>query len=163
MSTINVGFDNNSPQAIERSQGTLVAGKTTPYASAAAAIAAVPSFYRYRGKTVLVDDGTGLKEYWWRVDTQDSSLVAKIIQPLIINFVIGDGGSNTPAPGTSVYTNVAIKQCTLSNFEIEGAGIPLFVRAGNIYVTYDPAAGTITLFNTVFSADGWYRLTLKPL
>lgn len=163
MSTINVGFDNNSPQAIERSAGILVTGKTTPYGSAAAAIAAVPAAYRYRGKTVLVDDGTGLKEYWWRVDTQDASLVPKMLGPFTIDFVVGDGGATTPAPAATVWTDPRLVNCRVLSFEIEGAGIRLAVRFGNIYASYDPVAGTITLTNTVFSADAWYKTTLIQL
>lgn len=163
MSTINVGFDNNSPQAIERAAGTLVAGKTTPYVSAAAAIAAVPAAYRYRGKTVLVDDGTGLKEYWWRVDTQDASLVPKMLGPFVMDFVVGDGGATTPAAGQPVYTDPAIKNSRILSFEIEGSGIRMKVRFGTIYGTYDPVAGTITLTNTLFSTDSWCQTTLIQL
>ena len=164
MSQINVGFDNNSPNAIERSQGTLVAGVTTPYASVAAAIAAVNIAYRYRGKTVLIDTGTGLMEYWWRVDTQDASLVPKVQQDTYIDFIIGDGGPNTPAAGTTVYTNPAIVNCVPLSFTIEGAEIALKPRAsGSAYATYNPTAGTITLTGTVFSTDGWYKFTFRPI
>lgn len=163
MSVINVGFDNNSPQAIERSAGTLTVGKTTPYVNAAAAIANVPAAYRYRGKTVLVDDGTGLKEYWWRVDTQDASLVPKVNVPLVMDFTVGDGGPTTPAPGQPVYTDPALIGVRVLSFQIEGADIRMKVRFGNIYATHDPVAGTITLTNTNFSADSWYKVLLIQL
>lgn len=163
MSQINVGYDVNCPQAIDRSYGTLAAGKTVPYASVAAANAAVSSFYRHRGKTVLIDDGSGAREYWWRVDTQDISLVPKILHPFTIDFIIGDGGAFTPAPGTLVYTNPAIKNCIIYRFDVEGAGISRVPRMGSPYVTYDTNAGTETLTNTIFSNDGWYSILLKQL
>lgn len=163
MSVINVGFDVNCPQAVDRSYGKLVVGKTTPYASTAEAVAAVNAAYRYRGKTVLIDDGTGAKEYWWRVDTQDSSLVLKNLGLQTLDFVIGDGGSRTPAAGTVVYQNDLIKNSTIEDFQIEGSSLAGFVRTGTAYSTYDPIAGTITITNTVFSTDSWYRVKYKQL
>lgn len=163
MSQINTGFDNNTPQAIDRSYGKLIAGVTTPYASPAEAIANVPINYRYRGKTVVVDSGLGLIEYWWRVDTQDSSLVPKVLLDQYVDFIIGDGGGFTPAPAATSYTNPTLINCKILAVEIEGAEIALRSRIGTAYAGYDPIAGKITLFNTVFSLDSWYKITFRQL
>lgn len=163
MSQINVGFDNNSGQEIDRKKGTLVAGVTTPYASTAAAIAAINIAYRYRGLTVYIDTGTGLMEYWWRVGTADNQLVLKNLYEQFVDFIIGDGGSVTPAPGTTVYTNPAIVNCVPLGFLIEGQEIALKTRVGTAWCTYNPTAGTITLTNTVFSTDGWYKFKFRQI
>lgn len=58
--------------------GKIVGGKTVPFSSVAEANAAIPPAYRFRGMTVLVDDGSGLQEYWYSTDTVDGSLALKI-------------------------------------------------------------------------------------
>lgn len=168
MSQINGGFDNNSPQAIEKAYGALSQGVTVPYANVAAANLAVPSSYRYRGKTVIIDDGTGAREYWWRVDTQDSSLVPKVLTEQVINFVVGDGQATTPVASTNVFPKpgsgfTGLVNAVITGFEVEGAERPGFVRAGFAYYTTDPNAGTITLFNENFSNATWYRIKYRQL
>jgi hypothetical protein len=77
MSQINVGFDNLSPQAIDRSYGKTIMGVTTPYVSTAEANASVNINFRHKGKTVIIDDGSGPKEYWWKAGTANVDLVLK--------------------------------------------------------------------------------------
>lgn len=164
MAIINVGFDNNSPQAIDRAYGALSAGRTVAYASVAAANTAVISAYRHRGKTVLIDTGTGAYEYWWRVDTQDASLVPKVPGEQTWDFVVGDGGQYTPLNGTNVtLANPALVNAKILGFQVEGGGMPTFVRTGQIYATHDPATGIITLSNTNFATDSWYNVKYKQL
>lgn len=159
----NVGFDFLCPQAADRSYGALSAGRTIPYTSVAAANTAVIAAYRYRGKTVSIDTGTGLREYWWRVDTQDASLVPKNLYEQAINFVVGDGQQYTPTNGTNVITNPALVNAIVLDFGVEGADMPLFVRTGQVYATHDPAAGTITLTNSNFATDSWYKIKFRQL
>jgi len=168
MSQINVGYDNYSKQHIDRSYGTLSAGANVPYVSVAAANLAVNGAYRYRGKTVLIDDGSGAREYWWRVDTQDSSLVPKVLSEQAIDFVVGDGQATTPVASTAVFPNPAsgstiLKNCVILGVEVEGAGLPGFVRAGFGYYTYDSNAGTITLSNTNYNNTTWYKIKYRQL
>lgn len=77
MGQINVGIDNLSPQHIDRSYGRTIAGVTTPFTSVTQANAAVNIVFRHKGKTVLIDDGSGSKEYWWKAGTADVNLVLK--------------------------------------------------------------------------------------
>lgn len=77
MSTLNIGFDNHSPQHVDRSYGKTIGGRTTPYASVAEANTAVVSAYRHKGKTVLIDLGSGAEEYWWKNGITDVDLIVK--------------------------------------------------------------------------------------
>lgn len=163
MSQINVGYQNNSPQAIDLSYGAISSGVTVPYGSVAAANAAVPLAFRHRGKTVIIDLGSGANEYWWRVSTADASLVPKLSGNTPIDFVIGDGGSTTPANNTTVYTNPAIINCRIQGLYMEGGKIPLFLRTGTTYAIYDPVGGTITLTNGLFTTGTWWSINLTQL
>lgn len=169
MSQINVGFDNNSPQAIERTYGALAAARTVPYGSIAAANAAVNAAFRFRGKTVLIDDGTGATEYWWRVGTADNQLVPKILYEQMIEFVIGDSGVYTPADQSTAYPSVAqpnpgtLINCVILNVGGDGGGVPSIPRAGYQSYQYNKASGIITLVNTVFSLNSWYWFKYRQL
>lgn len=81
MATINVGLDNNSPQAIDRSLGKLSMGKTVPYTSVAEANARVPIHFRHIGKTVMIDLGDGPVEYWWKSGVDNADLEIKFSVP----------------------------------------------------------------------------------
>lgn len=169
MSIINVGFDNNSPQSIDRSYGKLTAGVTTPYVSVAEANAAINSAYRYRGKTIVIDlgDGSGAVEYWWRVGTGNAQLVPKILGEQPIEFVIGDGGANTPADQSTTYPG-GTNPGTLINCKILGVGgdsgvIPSIARIGYQSYQYNATSGIITLVNTVFSLGAWYYIKYRQL
>jgi len=168
MSQINVGYDNYSAQAIDRSYGDLFQGSTIPYNSVAEANLAVNPAYRHRGKTVLINDAGFPREYWWRINTQDVSLVPKVTQEQIIDFVVGDGQATTPVAGTNVFPNPAsgfqgLKNCVITEFSVEGASRPPFVRALLAYFTYDSNGGTITTNNENFSGATWYRIKFRQL
>lgn len=165
MSQINVGFDNNSPQAIDRSYGALSVGSTIPYVSAAAAVAAINSAFRYRGKTVLIDpgDGSGAYEYWWRVGIADAQLIPKILYEQTLDFIIGDGGLYTPADQSVGLVNPSLVNCLILGITGDQGAIPLIVRSGYQYASYNKTSGTITLTNTLFSLGAWWSIKYRQL
>lgn len=165
MASQNVGFDFVCPQAPDRAYGALTAGRTVPYASTAAAVAVISISFRYRGKTILIDpgDGSGAYEYWWRVGTADNQLVKKILYEQTIEFVIGDGGAFTPADGTSIYTNPALQNASVTLVGGDQGYIPFTPRAGFQSRQFDPVAGTITLVNTKFSQGSLYVIKFRQL
>lgn len=166
MSQINTGFDNFSPQAIDRSYGALSAGTNIPYASAAAACTAVLSAFRYRGKTVIIDPGTGAQEWWWRTGTADANLVPKILYPQTIDFYVGDGGAYTP-PDTTIFYPGGVNPGTLINCKILdfSGDVPFspLPRTGFQSYQYNPTSGLITLVNTQFAQNTWYHILYMQL
>ena len=165
MSTINAGFTNNSPQAVDNSYGALSVGRTTPYSSLAAAVAAINIATRFRGKTVGIDlgDGSGLVEYWWRVGTADNQLVQKISGEQSIDFVVGDGGLYTPAAGSVTLTNPNLINCVILSLGGDAGGIPPIARSGFQSYGYNITSGVITLTNTKFSNGSWYTVKFRQL
>lgn len=166
MSQINVGFDNNSPQSVDRAYGKLLLGQTNPFVSIAEAAAAIPSSFRHRGKTVLIDpgDGSGAYEYWWRLGIADNQLIPKILYEQVWDFVIGDGGVFTPADQAQVTAaQVALQNCKILSITGDQGPIPTFIRAGFQYATYASSTGIITLTNTVFSQGNWWQIKYRQL
>jgi len=76
---INNGFSVNAGRGIDLRMGKIVAGQMVPYASVAEANAATPTAFRYKGLVKLIDDGTGMKEYWYLTGVADGNLVLKTI------------------------------------------------------------------------------------
>lgn len=170
MGQINAGFDNNSPQSIERAYGALSAGRTVPYASVPAAIAAVQQAFRYRGKTVMIDDTINPpSEWWWRMGTTDQQLVPKILTEQMLEFVIGDTQFYTPADGATAYPNVLqpnngfLINCVILGVGGDGGGIPSIARTGYQSYQYSKTSGIITLVNTMFSLNSWYWIKFRQL
>lgn len=170
MSQINAGFDNNSPQSIEKAYGALSAGRTVPYASVAAAIAGINQAYRYRGKTVMIDDIVNPpSEYWWRMGTTDQQLVPKILHEQVLEFIIGDTQVTTPADQASAWPNIAqpnpgtLINCVILGVGGDGGGVPSLARTGYQSYQYNKASGIITLVNTVFSLNSWYWIKFRQL
>lgn len=167
MAQENVGFDFVCPQAADRSYGALVAGQNVPYTSVANALTAVT--FRYRGKTVLIDpgDGSGAYEYWWRVGIGNNQLVPKILYEQRIDFFIGDGGANTPGPGSTTYpggTNPGtLINCLILGFGGDQGEIPPVARTGFQSYQYNPTSGLITLVNTKFSTNAWFYIKFRQL
>lgn len=165
MSQINVGFDNNSPQSIDRAYGKLVAGSTVPFASVAEAIAAVQ--FRHRGRTLLIDlgDGSGAQEYWWRVGIGDGQLVPKLLLDQVWDFVVGDGGAFTPADQSQTTPNQpALQNCKILGITGDQGPVPTFARInGTQYATYATSTGIITLTNTIFSLGTWWQIKYRQL
>ena len=161
MSQINVGFDNYSPQAVDRSYGALSAGANVPYASVAAAIAAVT--FRYIGKTVLIATASGNVEYWWRSGIGDGLLVPKINGEQRIDFVIGDGQGFTPADKATVLTIPAMINSAILGFGGDAGEISPIARTGFQSFTYSAPNGTISLVNTKFAQNSWYYVKFRQL
>lgn len=75
--TVNDGFRINAPRAADMYWGTISAGKTVPYANTSAAVLAIPSAYRYVGKTVGITVAGETVEYWWKNGITNIDLVEK--------------------------------------------------------------------------------------
>jgi len=74
---INDNFSANAGKAIDVKYGKTVQGKTVPYVSTTEANAAINVNYRYKGLTVLIDDGSGPQEYWYKNSVSNDGLVEK--------------------------------------------------------------------------------------
>jgi len=74
---INNGFSVNAGRGIDLRNGKIVSGMMVPYASVAEANAATPEAFRYKGLVKLIDDGTGMKEYWYLAGISNGDLVVK--------------------------------------------------------------------------------------
>jgi len=72
---INNGFSVNAGRGIDLRMGKIVSGQMVPYASVAEANAATPEAFRYKGLVKLIDDGTGMKIYWYDGGVADVNLV----------------------------------------------------------------------------------------
>lgn len=77
----------------------------------------------------------------------------------IYDFIIGDGGANTPVAGTTVYTNAALKGKAITSFKQAGIQLPLTPISGSAYAIFDSSNGTVTLSNSVFSSGSYYSVT----
>lgn len=170
MSQLNVGFDVNCPQNVDRSYGTLAAGRNVPYTSTAAAIVAVNAATRFRGKTILIDlgDGSGAQEWWWRLGTGDNQLVPKINYEQTLEFIIGDGGANTPLDQAIIYPG-GVNPGTLINCKIYEVGgdqgnlSSLTRNSPYQFYQYNLSSGIITLANTIFSTGSWWKIKFRQL
>jgi hypothetical protein len=82
-------------------------GRYGPYANVAAAKAAIPEVYRYKGLTVGV--GTPVEEYWWADSTADGDLVQKTAAGNVTGITQGAGiivdNTNPQIPDVSVDTS----------------------------------------------------------
>jgi len=70
-----------------------------PFATTAAANAAVISNYRYTGLTVLITNGSTVDEYWWKAGTADGDLVLK---------TTGGGAYTLPTASASALGGVKV-------------------------------------------------------
>jgi hypothetical protein len=77
MPTINSGFDNNSPQAIEKAIGKIQGGRTVPYSSVSEALIGIPAAFRFIGKSCMIDNGVTQAEYWFYKGISDDDLLLK--------------------------------------------------------------------------------------
>lgn len=72
---INDNFNVSAPKAIDNRSGKFISGIWYPYSSVAEANTTISQ--RHKGLTVYIDDGTGLKEYWYKDGILNSNLVKK--------------------------------------------------------------------------------------
>lgn len=81
-----------------------------------------------------------------------------------IDFIVGDGQSFTPTANASQFnppSNPLIGK-TILGFWVEGLKTAGVVRTGGeLYYTFNPSLGTITLTNGVFSQDTYYSIMYK--
>lgn len=153
MAQVNAGLDNNSPQAIDRSYGALSFGSTVPYASIAAANAAVPGYFRFIGKTVLIDSGSGPVEHWWKSGIADINLEAKVILPAAewkpYRIILAADGSFS-IPQNSLLDMIVIiptvgfnlKTGTSAGAEDLQPELPMIANQANVSVLIVPAWGS---------------------
>lgn len=139
-----------------------------PYASVAAANAAVPSALRsisgttglLAGRTVIIDNGTIRQAYWWDGGILDSNLIIKVA-PLIANT---PATNITPVVAGDGYQTVVDKLQSQATSALANAGNPLQAET-IVYInkikaksnTYIDAA-TVQAIDRFFStgkADGW--------
>lgn len=138
----------NLPYGIDPVNPVPVDSNYGPYASVAAAKAAIPVGLRYDGLTVQI---TGSGNYWWlAADLSDSGLIAKG----------GGGGGNTPVPITYVALVALQSGGTLSpgtTYNITDRDLGIYVKAiSNTQI--DKMAVRVMLtpkFDTSISADMW--------
>lgn len=119
-------------------------GSLSPYfTTVALANAAIPAPARFVGLEVdiLLAGGT-LSTYWYRDGTGDANLIVKNTDVQIIDFVVGDGQTYTPANGADTLTNPALI----------GRTILLFVY-GNNTLKVVPSPGTLTGTDTYVQYD----------
>lgn len=86
----------NAPKEIDARKMNFTGGASVPYASVAAAVAAIPSAYRHLYLTIwaLAANGDPL-QYWWQADLTDASLVPKNKESYTLN---SDGSITFAAP-----------------------------------------------------------------
>lgn len=127
MAIINIGLDNYSPQAVDRSEGKIVAGRTVPYDSVAEALAHPRNIipYRYIGKTVKVRIAGELLEYWWANGTDDEDLILKTVgyTPASnrINFTLTEDGTITLPADTDIVKCRVYNAAGLADFKVGSA------------------------------------------
>lgn len=77
MSELNDNFTLNAPKDIDDRKGKLSIGVQVPYVSLSEANSAIVSSRRFIGLTVLINNGTGVKEYWYKNGTTNNDLEQK--------------------------------------------------------------------------------------
>lgn len=75
---LNDNLQNNSPKALDNKHGKLVSVSWQPYADVAEANATINIAYRHKGLTVIIQEISGVAEYWYRNGITDGDLVKKV-------------------------------------------------------------------------------------
>lgn len=96
---INKGFKLNAGQYIDARWGGFTGIRSRPYASISEANAAVPQAFRSVGDFRFIDDGSGLKIYWYLNSTANGNLIPLSLLPP----QTGNGGKFLKTDGTSAY------------------------------------------------------------
>ena len=121
--TFNDNVQLNAPKHID----TRYINLFTPWASTAAANAAIPTAYRYLGLTVLI----GITEYWYQSSTADGGLIPKI------------GGV------TAITANNGVNMSTSTNVQLGGAIIQntlLDTTGGDFKIYINGSSNTVSPF-----------------
>lgn len=148
--TLNDNISTHAPKPIEARSMDFSGGISVPYATLAAAKAAILSAYRHQYLTVWVIAANGDPlEYWWRADTTDASLEPKNKE----SFTLNADGSIVLNPPYRYGEIVVLPTNNLANLQIGttvgGTDMEpgIAVTAGNAYtfssVGYINSAKTI--------------------
>jgi hypothetical protein len=89
---INDNFSIKAPKLLDDRSHKIAGGVAVPYTSINEALSTVSSSYRSIGLIMLINDGTGIKEYWYKNGIGDSQLELK--KPDTINNI-----DQVPTPG----------------------------------------------------------------
>lgn len=140
---INDNFILNSGKSIDAKYGKTLQGKTVPYASTSEVNTAINVNYRYTGLTVLIDDGTGPAEYWYKAGTTNDDLVAKSAGG---SSSVGNGLS-TDEGGNVVFGGQLTQDVTLidTNGKVLSMGSQTGLNSG--FVTLTPGGALFGQFN----------------
>lgn len=118
-----------------------------PYASVAAAKAAIPVATRVKGLTVGVLSAGVVSEYWWKSGTADGDLIIKADGG--VSSVTGMNTDNTDPLNPVVRVSV-------DGLTIVGDGTP-----GNPLVSVDPTGGTAGSYTPIITGASYTTLTPK--
>lgn len=158
MQTINDNFHLNAGKSLDDRKGKVIAGKTVPFISVTEANSFILSSFRYIGLTVFVNDGSGLREFWYKNGTSDSDIVEKIATA---NTVFGlpyfTSGYDINLDGTiSSFTFLPTLDFTPANVivvttNIDAAGFEYSLNNSIVTVQYSTGPNTgVTHFGFTF-------------
>jgi len=145
---INKGYKMNAGQYLDTRWGGFTGIRSRPYTSVSEANAAVPLAFRNQGDFRFIDDGSGLKIYWYLSATSNGNLVPLSILP----NQIGNGGLFLRTDGVTPYWD------TLS-----GGGVSNTASNGLRVVGSDFRLGNILNENSTINGQNNYRLHLDSL
>ncbi|MFW6377068.1 MAG: hypothetical protein ACOCZ5_00335 [bacterium] len=125
----------------------MVGGIQQPYSGSTEVLDKIPTTQRHVGLTVLIDDGSGSKEYWFRDD---------------INTLIEKGGDGSGDGTITGATNIGFFSGTSSIQEIRLAPSSGFDPVSGVRDDYD--GSYYSVFNNYYrDIDGYIRVGLSPL
>jgi len=102
----NDNFIITAPKAVDDKYCKTVGGVSIPYASVDEANGLLSIAYRYRGLTILVDNGGGLTEYWYRDGTANINLIIKTVGAVISQSLQSQGVGNLGGIPSGTVFNV---------------------------------------------------------
>jgi len=113
---VNDGFGFNTPRYADLRAGKLEAGRSVPYASVAAALAAIPAAYRCEGLQFRVKENGFLRTYEFNENHQTSTGYQLSGQR---DFLLTANGTIT-IPANTVIEAIAITQGTAMTVTFQG-------------------------------------------
>lgn len=133
-------------------------GNANPYfASVAAANSALKTIIRFVGLQVDISANGVITPYWYRDGITDGDLIPKSPEIFFKQFIVGDGGANTPADNTDTYTHPDLIGRTIILVLYPLVPLALTIKPGTLsgyaytYAQSEPAAGKVKLLNGVFT------------
>ena len=116
---VSVPFQFNAPRLPDTRTAPIVNGVQVPYPSVAAANAGI--IFRAQGLPVLINDGSGMKEYWYVGGTADTNLKLKTVA--ITPYTLPVATANTLG-GVRQGSNINIDQETGLSLLLSALPIP---------------------------------------